>query len=182
MLQWNELRITPDGKLLIVDVEVQHLDYYKNVGIESIYINAYKTIEDFKEAIPDDSSILVWTTEDASVTHIRKYIDIDTISDKLLFVYAVANGTPTEDTPCGAKDKLLVGVVYNKAILYHNSITTISTLNDCTPSKDLIDYILNVKAFELSLEVGDYKSAISYWNKTFGKQVITKTKCGCHGY
>ena len=45
-----------------------------------------------------------------------------------------------------------------------------------------IDYILNIKAFNLSLEVGDYQGAIEYWNSLFKSQVKNKTNCSCHGY
>ena len=47
MLQWDELRITPDGKFLIVDVEVQNLDYFKDVYLESLQMNVYSKADDF---------------------------------------------------------------------------------------------------------------------------------------
>ena len=42
MLQWNELRITEDSKHLVIDVQVQNLDYYENVHLQSLYMNVYK--------------------------------------------------------------------------------------------------------------------------------------------
>lgn len=183
MIQWDELRITTDGKFLVIDVEIQNLNYYNDVYLESLMMNTYSKADDFVSPMPDSKSIPIWeANEGEKIKHIRRYIDIDTIGDNLFFVYAIASGEPSEDTPCGAKDNVLVGVVYNKALLYKNSINAISSIDNCTPSKSLIDHILNTKAFELSIETGDYKSAITYWNKTFKKQVTTKTNCGCHGY
>ena len=193
MLQWNELRITPDGRYLIIDVEVQHLDYYANVYLESVAFNVFNKSEDYLE-YPNDKAINVWkdstldvyppNTESGQVKHIRKFIDLDgtNIQNGLFLVYAVANGEPTEDTPCGAKDRVLVGITYNKGLLYKNSIAALGTMNNCIPSKDLIDYILRTKAFELSLATGDYKAAIDYWNGTFKKAITHKNHCGCHGY
>ena len=182
MLNWNELRITPDGKFLIIDVEVQNLDYFKDVYLESLQMNVYSKADDFIEAMPDSKSISLWEVEDVPRKRVRKYIDIDGISDNLIFVYAIANGEPTEDTPCGVKEQLLVGIVYNKALLYNNSIKAIKTIEDCTPNKELIDQILKIKMFDLSIAIGDYKTAIKCWNSMFKKQITTKVDCGCYGY
>lgn len=43
MLQFNELRITPDNKHLIVDVSVKNDSYYKNVVIDSIVVDTQDT-------------------------------------------------------------------------------------------------------------------------------------------
>lgn len=240
MLQWDELRTTPDGKFLIVDVEVQNLDYFKDVYLESLQMNVYSKAEDFVAPMPDSKSIVLWKEKESTISYepytqedrnnaklddvfwnrdsngvwrpfvinstnligiqngsylvykkiiteyhtkrVKKYIDIDSISDNLIFVYAVANGEPTEDTPCGAKEQLLVGLVYNKALLYNSSIKAISTINDCTPNKKLIDQILKVKMFDLSIITGDYKTALNCWNSIFKKQITTKVNCGCYGY
>lgn len=39
MLEFRELRITPDGNHLIIDVAVQEHSYYENVFIDSIIID-----------------------------------------------------------------------------------------------------------------------------------------------
>ena len=240
MLQWNELRITPDGKFLIIDVEVQNLDYFKDVYLESLQMNVYSKAEDFTSPMPDSKSIILWEEEESVISYepytqedrnnakigdifwnqdidgswqeeiinstnlisiqngsisaykqiiaelhskrVRKYIDIDSISDNLIFVYAIARGEPTEDTPCGVKEKLLVGLVYNKALLYNSSIKTINIINGCTPDKELIDQILKIKMFDLSIAIGDYKTTIKCWNNMFKKQITTKVNCGCYGY
>lgn len=198
MLQWNELRITPDGKYLIIDVAVQNLSYYKNITIESLYFVTYKNPSDCDPINDKGTKIYLWRDYDVvplpgehyqevgeagrHYIRLRKFVDLEAIGDNLFFVHAIVNGEASEDTPCGAKEHELLGVVYNKALLYKNSIEALSTMDGCTPSKELLDYLLNTKAFELSLEVGDYQGAIEYWNGLFKKQIVNKTKCGCHGY
>ena len=43
MLQWNELRSTPDGRYLIIDVEVQNLNFYDNIYkiAQILYLGIY---------------------------------------------------------------------------------------------------------------------------------------------
>jgi hypothetical protein len=40
MIQFNDLKITSDGKTLIIDVSVKDLDYYTNVFLDSIIIDS----------------------------------------------------------------------------------------------------------------------------------------------
>lgn len=192
MLQWNELRITEDSKHLVIDVQVQNLDYYENVHLQSLYMNVYNKSSDYVAPMPDSKSILLWQyeppqevteEEEHKPKHIRKFIDIDGLSENLFFVYAIADGEATDDTPCGCKNHVLMGVVYNNQALYRNSINAISTTSTCAPNQELIDYILNVKLFEFSLKAGDYRAAIDFWNTTFkNNDKTSKKSCGCHGY
>ena len=192
MLQWNELRITEDSKHLVIDVQVQNLDYYENVHLQSLYMNVYNKSSDYVAPMPDSKSILLWQYEppqevteegEHKPKHIRKFIDIDGLSENLFFVYAIADGEATDDTPCGCKNHVLMGVVYNNQALYRNSINAISITSTCAPNQELIDYILNVKLFEFSLKAGDYRAAIDFWNTTFKNNDKTpKKSCGCHGY
>ena len=43
MVQFNELRITPDGQKLIIDVSVKDLEYYTNVYLDTVQIDAANT-------------------------------------------------------------------------------------------------------------------------------------------
>ena len=56
MVQFNELRITPDGQKLIIDVSVKDLEYYTNVYLDTIQIDTQDT---FVESGP--SSEVVYT-------------------------------------------------------------------------------------------------------------------------
>lgn len=43
MVQFQELRITPDGNTLIIDVAIKDLRYYDNVGLDTILIDTQDT-------------------------------------------------------------------------------------------------------------------------------------------
>ena len=43
MVTFNELRITPDGNTLIIDVAIKDLRYYTNVGLKTILIDTQDT-------------------------------------------------------------------------------------------------------------------------------------------
>lgn len=180
MLQWNELRVTPDGKHLIVDVQVQNSTYYTDVYLDSISFDIQDT---FDVTGPSNKAINIYKAEDSeNQKHIRIEYDVDTLQDKLFFVYTISKGTPAEDTPCGMKNTLILGVVYNKYPIYINSMKLINELEGCSAPLNLIDFILRLKAFELSIDVGNYVQAIKYWDKFFIEeaQVIT-SPCGCYG-
>lgn len=181
MLQFNELRITPDRKNLIVDVQVQDMPYYEDVYIDSVIIT---TSDKYvtgglnpSNAIPDGYD------ESLHLKHLRKFYPIDGIADYLFFVDVVATGDATEDAPCGAV-KSISGVVYDKYPLYQQTMQLLQQMQDCDPNTELKDFILQKKAFDIALDLGDYATAIDYWNKFFDKKKksTVKTGCGCHGF
>ena len=43
MIQFNELRITPDGKKLVIDASVKDLNYYNNVYIDAVIVDTQNT-------------------------------------------------------------------------------------------------------------------------------------------
>lgn len=208
MINFNELRITSDGKYLIIDVQVQNLNYYKDVYLDSIHIDTQQTFIEtgpsnkpiYSYVIPDRVDNQVYTQNDnkkvytehgedvlsdgepLKAKHIRQFIDIDSIGNNLFFIWVVTKGTPTEDTPCGMKNSVTLGVVYDKLPIYNMSMKYINSLEGCDISKEFMDFIFRKKAFETCLEVGNYNQAIKYWNKFFIEikepQIIN---CNCHG-
>lgn len=192
MLQFNELRITPDGNYLIIDVQVQNLDFYKDVHIDSLYIDAFPKGSEFK-SFPNENSILVWKSSDTeqgdsgileynTVKHISKIIDIKNFKDSIFFVYAIAEGNPTDATPDSCKDRTIRGVTYDKKLIYTNSINSLRTGMSCNPDKNFIDYILNYKKFELSIKTGDCHETVKRWNQILKGYTPIHKECECHGY
>ena len=43
MIEFKELRVTPDGKTLIIDAAVNDLSYYDNVYIKSVTVDTQDT-------------------------------------------------------------------------------------------------------------------------------------------
>lgn len=180
MINFNELRITPDGRYLIVDVQVQDLDYYKDVYLDSIHIDTQQT---FIETGPSNKPIYSYiVSDDEQFKHIRQFIDIDSIGNNIFFVWVVTKGNPIEDTPCGMKDAVTLGVVYNKLPIYNISMKYINSIEGCNISREFMDFIFRKKAFETCLEVGNYNQAIKYWNKFFTDIKESQvSNCNCYG-
>ena len=62
MVQFNELRITPDGKNLIIDVSIDDLKYYSNVFIDSVIIDNEET---FSPSGPSSNPIYSYTVDES---------------------------------------------------------------------------------------------------------------------
>ena len=69
MLIFNELRITPDQKYLIIDVSVDNQKYYENVQIDSIIIDTQDT---YIDSGPSNNPIFTYnlTEENSNITQV----------------------------------------------------------------------------------------------------------------
>ena len=184
MVQFNELRITPDGQRLIIDVSVKDLEYYTNVYLDDVLIDTQDT---FVESGP--SSKVVYR---GSIMGDSKSIRLElgtgnllpTLNDNLFFVYVRTKGAPAANTPCGMDNITTLGVVSNLYPLYQYTFSYIKELsNTCSIPKNFINYILQYKAFELAIKTGHYTEAIRYWKKFFMgiKDSVITSNCGCYG-
>lgn len=178
MTQINELRVTPDSKHLIIDVQIQEMDYYENVYLDTITIDTQDTYNVTGPVKP------IMTIPCDNSKHVRQFIDIDSIANNLFFVTITTTGEAADDTPCGMSETYTVGVTYDRYPMYLRGMQFLKQLGDnCEVPKDFIDYILQNKAFELSLLTGNNLKAIDYWNLFFNEKEKTavSSKCGCHG-
>ena len=217
MLIFNELRITPDQKYLIIDVSVDNQKYYENVQIDSIIIDTQDTyidsgpsnnpiftynlteensnitqvyIDNYTPVLDEDTSYCYVESEEKqnkSIRLILNYQDLNvSLQDNMFFVYAIAIGTPSADTPCGMDNAIVKGTIVNLYPIYCKTIQYLKELDDsCVVPKNFIDMIIKLKALELSIKTGNSFQAIEYWNKYF-KTLINnnstfKSKyCGCN--
>lgn len=178
MLQYNELRITQDRKYLVIDVQVQELSYYEDVYLDTIIIDTQNT---FSATGPSGKPFMTIQL-DSSTKHYRNFIDIDGIANNIFFVYTVAAGNASADVPCGMSKSVITGVAYDKYPIYLQGMKLLNQLNGCEVPNDLKDFIFQNKAFDLSLQTGNYSKAIEYWNYFFNsKEKSVKSNCGCHG-
>lgn len=159
MLEFRELRITPDGKHLIIDVAVINSSYYDNVLIDNIIIDTqdtyvqngpsskpiyqYKVEDDEVQnlyALPEECScnpVLIEEDESYCFTygyeegrHIRLMLSTKDIPlNNMLFVYAIAKGAPAPETPCGMDNSIIMSTVVNLYPIYQESIKYIRELN-----------------------------------------------------
>lgn len=202
MIQFNELRITQDGKNLIIDAQVQDISYYTDVYIDSIIIDSQNTVVSSGAS----SSPLFKYTYDATTASTLGYVTSLTFGGKLkgirmtipynslgetsnldkdlLFVYVTINGTHSSDTPCNMDLTYELGIVYNTYPFYLRGMNFIKELNSsCELPKQLVDYMLRQKVLETCIQVGDYTKAGEYWKKFFtgDYQVINLKTCSCNG-
>lgn len=193
MVGFQELRITPDGKNLIIDVSVLDLPCYQDVYLDSIVIDTQDT---FIENGPSSTPIFLYQTEDnaeclTSPIYGEKRIRLilneqsvgASLNNTLFFVYVVTKGTPNEDE-CDDSQPTIMTVVTNLYPFYRDAMNYVKEVEvDCCIPKHFIDKILRFKAFDLCIRTGHYTQAIKYWNKFFKTIPNTgiHTGCGCDG-
>lgn len=188
MIEFKELRVTPDGKTLIIDVAVKDLSYYDDVYIDSLTIDTQDTYSESGLSTNPIFYYEVASVSDKNKKRIRLELNSSVlgkpITGNMFFVYITVKGTPAADTPCGLDNVTTLGVTADLYPFYKSSINYMKELeNECEPSKNFIDSLLRFKAFELSIRTGHYVQAIKYWNKFF-KEVRSNTVntiCRCHG-
>ena len=187
MIEFKELRVTPDGKTLIIDVAVKDLSYYDNVYIKSVTVDTQDTYSESGSSTNPLFHYEVSSVSEENKKRIRLELNNTVLGDitgNMFFVYITVKGTPAADTPCGLDNVTTLGVTADLYPFYKSSINHMKELeNECEPSKNFIDSLLKFKAFELSIRTGHYTQAIKYWNKFFKevKSNTVNTICRCHG-
>jgi len=160
MVHFNELRISENGKNLIIDVEVDMLSYYNDVYIESIQIDVD---DNYIDSGASSKAVTVWkaggtstsktiaSVSDTGCVDVQtqtlsgKYakhvelcltptdlapLTLKTFGDDIFFVYVNLIGTPAACTPCGYDESPALGVVFNKYKLYCSAMGFVKQLGD----------------------------------------------------
>lgn len=186
MVVFHQAEITPDGKRLLIDASVSHYNFDENTFITQISVD---TSKNYLETGPSEKAFVIYNGEDKegnalNEKHVRKIIDLDgmNIGDDLLFVWVLTTDIP-EEAPCNMRATIGLRVVYNKWKIYSDSMNYIKTIDNCNPSLEMINYMLRLMAFKMSLEAGNYLQAIKYWNEFFNKKYkdCVIHRCGCNG-
>lgn len=186
--------------VLLDSIIIDNQDTFVSNGPSSNPIYTYKItdIDDKVYATPENCNCSPIRIEDDSYCFVEgtstmkqvrlevplSLYGIDPYKD-MLFVYVIASGTPSADTPCGLDNSKIMGTVVNLKYIYDNILCYIRQIeNECEIPKNFIDSILKYKALELSIRTGNYPLAIKYWKKYISnsKPVISTIKtCNCHG-
>lgn len=197
MLHFNELKITQDGKYLIIDVSIDESSYFDTVSLDSVVIDTqdtyvsngpsstpiytYKVGEDYSQiySSPDNRQVLISALEPVLVKNelenrrVRLSLDATTLgvqlNNTMFFVYVIATGTPSSEAPAGTTNPMIMGTVVNLYQFYQKSIYYLKGISKgcCEVPKCFIDFILRYKALELCIKTGNYTEAIKYWKKFF---------------
>lgn len=196
MIQFNTLKITQDGKNLVINASVKNLSYYTNVLIGSITIDNQDT---FSASGPSNNPIykhsfagmdLTTGEEIAGLKTIsitisaKEFLDNDgDLNDDILYVYLTAVGSPSADTPCGMDNINTLGVALNLRPIYNSGMAYIKQVEEsCEIPKGFINFILEYRALDLALKTENYIQANKYWNKFFKNNDIVSlntNSCGC---
>lgn len=185
MVQFNELRITPDGQKLIIDVSVKDLEYYTNVYLDTVQIDTQDT---FVESGP--SSEVVYTEViEGNTKSVRLELGtgdiLPALNDNLFFVYIRTKGTPAANTPCGGDNSLSLGTVFYPYGIYCNLLKTLQLegIGPCNVPKAFVNEFFKYKGLQFSLLTGNNLSAIKYFNSLINKTPNSNgtPKCGCYG-
>lgn len=190
MIQFNELRITPDAKYLIIEAEVKSDRYFDNISISSIVVDKVRDIYDEKTTIFEDNlkdedndgtisdkAVSVEINSKGHVRKVRYIIDNNTLSleNKLRNAFISVTIETSEDTPEGPSN--IPGGYANSAVtasvvdlypFYIKTLLNIKVLDSlCSNSDELVDCILKFKALELAFKTGNANLAKQYWFKYF---------------
>lgn len=184
MVQFNELRINPEGTKLIIDVSVKNSEYYEDVYIDTISVDTQST---FTNSGPS-SNVACTTTFAGNNKTVRLELGTEdllpSLLDNMFFVWVKTKGIPTINTPCGEDNTLTLGVAIALYPLYQQAFGYIKELEkECVTPKGFINFILQLKALQLAVRTGHYTQAIKYWEKFFRglKKDVVTNKCGCYG-
>lgn len=157
MIKIDELEILPNGKELKIAMHISDNPSYTDKYLDSISIdnqNTYSIEGDFTKCVYNKSF-------DENTKHIILIIKQEDLLhnanlDKDLFFIKI---TPNSGSPKYA-------AVYNKYKMYDVGMKYLRELNEkCSIPKGFEDYILRLKALELSLKSNNNLQAIKYWNK-----------------
>lgn len=187
MILFKQLRITEEGDRMIIDINVNNLDYHENIYIDSIYV---KTADKMSNLLPDEteSGYIYKTTFDGNYKEASLLLTIgdfmntwrtdsnavkfdkNDMSNTLFFV--VVNCKELYEDDIIATDTVFKAV-YDEKLLYQQVMNLTKELEkECSVPRKFIDFILQWNAFKASLETEHFIPAIKYWNNLFNTGVI----------
>ena len=168
MFKYNKVSIE-DNKL-IVDFEIEDKPYYSGIIIKGLRIDTSATY---------GTKTPYYTSPYSGILHFE--IPLSNTKE-LYFIIPQAQITLPPDIPCGA-DEVNIAVAYNKKTLMQKGWGYLKELsNSCGIPKGFIDFILRIKALDMSIETCNYTEAIKYWEMLNKMPTRTSTNnCGCHG-
>ena len=213
MIIFNNIKITQDNKYLIIDAEIEDNAYYKDMYIDQVVIdnqdtyiqngpsnnpiyiyqaqpqdNNIYTTDDLANKVTDEDGIAVQDEGDTQSYSRKVHLMLDKkdlieIENNMFFVYIIAGGTPSPETPCGYDVNIALKVVVNTYPIYNAMMQYLKELgNTCSTPYGIIDKILQIKMLDASVQTGNNLKAIEIWNTYFkNKQEDININCGCNG-
>lgn len=174
MITFNDLRISLDGKYILIDASIEPYDTYSEMYIESVSIVTDEQYSDSGSTAPaayskefDDHPRRVSLRISAD-----ELDGVSSLDRNIFYVYVNCGGTVKEESDCGWDSTTSIGAVLYWLPIYRIGINHMRRTVDrcCSLDKEFIDYILRLKSFELALRTGNYVLA----NENFRKWFIQK--------
>ena len=198
MIRFNELKI--EDNYIIIDVQIEEEKYFKDMYIDSIVIDTQDTFiangpsskAIYTKTFNTDTDInkeeIVYTQGTDKYNRVRIYIDgknlnVD-IHKTMFFVYVIAGGTPSANTPCRWDENKALHTLVDTQVLYNNMIQYVKELSkDCSTPDNFINAILQFNAVDLALKTNQYPLAIDLWKRFYSdiESNIVLPNCGCNG-
>lgn len=175
MIQFNELRITPDAKYLIIDAQIKEDSYFDVVTITKLTISKVDNEESttvLKEVSKELFEDMSLTESEYGTVRIRTVISSNelgvSLSNAYIEVIVETDGETTATSPVEYANPVVTVAVVDLYPFYINSLHNIRMLNNLFSNNDeLIDCILRFKALEMAFKTGNTSLAKQYWFKYF---------------
>lgn len=198
MIRFNELKI--EDNYIIIDVQIEEEKYFKDMYIDSIVIDTQDTFiangpsskAIYTKTFNTDTDIkkeeIVYTQGTDKYNRVRLYIDgkdlnVD-IHKTMFFVYVIAGGTPTANTPCRWDENKALHTLVDTQVLYNTMIQYVKELGrECSTPDNFINAILQFNAIDLALKTNQYPLAIELWKRFYSdiESNVVLPNCGCNG-
>lgn len=199
MIQFNELRLSPDKNSLIIDMAVRNLSAYKNMYISSVHLEYYKNLN--ASGYPSNKAIEVYShPESEGAEGIRRYRAVvpvarlsketfgtDTFVNGLFYVFVACDGALSAEAmiDCGMDSARDMGIVLDWQSVYSRCMSDIraynSVCNPCDRSLDVIEHTIIIwNAIQLAVRSCDWTMLNKLWPRFIGAESAYTTECGCH--
>lgn len=182
MVTFNELRISDERDCLIIDIEVERVDVFKNMYIDSVYLEYYKNASVM--GVPGEKAVLVYSNQgnDTSVKAKRLYYRLDSydatkmgitsFDNGLFYVIVNLGGTPGSQAaymPCGTDEPRRVGAILDWKAFYERGMQYVNSLfNGCNACPDLTGFehfAVLWNALKMAISTCDWRLVSDLWDK-----------------
>jgi len=209
MVTFNELRISDKKDCLIIDVEVEKVDVFENMYIDSIYLEYYKNVNP-ASGMPGEKAVLVWENTSRNKINTKavrlnysinakpgdsQTLGVSTFNNGLFYVIVNVGGDPSGQVgymACGTDIPKRIGAVLDWEAFYNRGMQYVNSLfNGCDPCPDLTGFehfAVLWNALKMALSTCDWNLVSNLWDKfllapsnpfTASSGTRTPGGCGC---
>ena len=203
MVIFNELRITEDAKCMVIDFEIEGVDVYKPMYIQSVYLEYYKNAN--AVSMPSEKAYRLYDNEnsDPKVRAMRLNVPVDALRDTnfgtttfvngLFYVVVMCGGEPESIVgymPCTYDDVRRVGAVLDWKAFYDRGMAYINSLFDpcssCPEYTAFEHFAVLWNALKMAISTCDWNMVSELWDKFLltpedgaADAIVTRSGCGC---